>query len=136
MILVTTLPFGFKKPQTGDKGATVFDALEDNIDRVDAHSHDNVDSPRVESFDLSRGTVAVASSGWSASGNFFKQTVTFPSGFSVANASEYTKASIKFYFDGGANDNQECFPKTNRLTDTTFELFSLVSNQAFTVTFV
>jgi len=132
---IQTLSFGFKKPQTGDKGSIVFGAMEDNIDQINSHDHDGSDTDRVDTFNLSRYQVAVPSSGWSASGSYFKQTVTLPTGFSVANGSEYTKANIRFFFNGGTYDKQECFPKTNYLTATTFELFSLVNNQAFDVSF-
>ncbi len=136
MFLITTLSKGFKVPATGDKGEPVFNALEDNIERLNNHNHDDLNSFLQQSFRLSRGSVLVNDSGWSASGGLFKKTVTFPAGFNLSNGSEWTKSSIRFYFSGGSNASQECFPKTNFLTDTTFELFSPVSTQAFTVTLV
>jgi hypothetical protein len=129
------LSYGYQLPQSGDRGTIVFDALEDNITQLNSHDHDGTDSDRIDAFSLARSTVAVTSASWNVSGSYFKKTVTFPTGFSVANGSEYTKANIRFFFNGGTYDNQECYPKTNRLTDTTFELFSIVNNQAFDVLF-
>lgn len=130
------LTFGFKRPDTGDKGSALFTALEDNITRLDAHDHDGTDSDRIDGFDLRRGSISVTNSGWSASGAYYKKTITLPAGYSSANGSDYTKAQIRFFFSGGTYDKQELFPKTNYLTATTFELFSIANNQAFTITLV
>ena len=134
--MTQTLTFGYQKPDRGDKGDPVFDALESNIDQLNVHKHNGTNSDRVDSFNLLRSQVTVPSTGWVADGSLFKQTVTFPAGFTLANGSEYGKASIRFYFSGGANDGDELFPKTVKLSDTTFELHSPVSNQAYVVTFV
>lgn len=136
MLLIQTLTFGLKKPETGDKGATVFNALEDNITQLDPHEHDGATSKRVENYNTSRGTIAVTNASWVADGNLFKKTVTLPAGFNDVNGSKMTQASLRFYFDGGTYDKQECFPKYERLTDTTFELYSIYNDQAYTVTLV
>ena len=136
MFLVLTLSNGYKKPETGDKGATVFNALEDNIDRVNGHSHDGTDSNKLDTFAFGRGSVTVPNTGWTAEGNIYRQSVTFPTGYSVANGAEWGKASIRFYFDGGNYDKEELFPKTERIDDTSFYLYSTVNNQGFTCTFV
>ena len=136
MFLVTTLSFGYKKPEDGDKGQTVFDALEDNIDRLNSHDHDNVDSARVNSYNLSRGSVAVPSTGWSASGNLFRQSVSFPAGFSTANGSDYGNAHIRFFYNGGTRDGEELFPKTEKIDATSFFLYSISSSQAYDVSFL
>jgi hypothetical protein len=132
----TTLSFGYEKPDAGDKGDPLFTALEGNIQQLNDHKHDGANSDRADSFNLSRSTVAVPNTGWSADGSLFKQTVTFPADFSAANGSEFGNASLRFYYDGGSDNLNELFPKYERLTDTTFELFSVVSNQAYTVAFL
>lgn len=133
---VDTLSFGYKRPEVGDIGDPIFDALEDTITQLNDHAHNGTNSDRVSSGNLTRGSVSVPTTGWSASGSLYKQTVTFPSGWSAANGSSWGSAGIRFFFASGTYANQECFPKTNYLTATTFELFSLVSNQDFTVKFV
>ena len=134
--MATTLSFGYVKPQTGDKGATNFNALEGNIDQLNAHKHDGSNSARVDTFSMMRSVVNVDGTGWAAAGEFFKKTVTFPAGFTLVNGSEWGKASIRFFFDGGSYDKEELFPKTVRLSDTTFELYYVTSSQAFNVSFV
>jgi hypothetical protein len=134
--MATTLSFGYVRPNTGDKGATVFTALEDNITQLNDHKHDGVTSDRIDSFNLRRDTVTVPNTGWSASGELYRQLVTFPAGFTVSNGSEWGNVSIRFYFDGGAYDRNELFPNTEYVSDTTFYLYSPVNNQGFTVSFV
>lgn len=132
---VTTLSFGFKKPQVGDIGDPIFDALEDTIDQLNSHDHDGTDSDRVKSYSLTRGSVSVPATGWSASGSLYRQSVTFPSGFSTANGSDWGSANIQVFFSGGTYDTAQCYPKMEKITATTFYLYSLVSNQAFTCKF-
>jgi hypothetical protein len=118
------------KPDRGDKGDPVFDALEGNIDSLDAHSHDGSAGgfDRVASSALSRGaTVAVASGSWSAIGagpytGFYEQTISFPAGFTVANGSAYGKASIRFYLAPGAVKGDEVSPKYEKVTDTSIKI--------------
>lgn len=136
MFLVSTLSFGFKLPVTGDKGAPVFNALQDDINQVNTHDHDGVDSDRIDTFDLRRGSVSVTNSGWSASGQLYRKLVTFASGFSVANGSEWGKASMKFFLSGGTLDKYEVNPSIERVSDTTFYIYSPFNNQAYTVIFI
>lgn len=42
----TTTTYGYKRPQVGDR-STWWTDLTDNIDRLDAHDHDGVDSPKI-----------------------------------------------------------------------------------------
>jgi hypothetical protein len=51
-----TLQHGRKKPQNGNKGLPNFDALSQNIDLDDSHNHNDVNSSRVNSFNLVKGT--------------------------------------------------------------------------------
>ena len=133
----TTLSFGYQKPIRGEKGDPVFDALESNIDQLNSHKHNGTNSDRVDSYNMTRSQVAVTSAGWSASGNLFRKTVNLPTGFTVANGSEYRKAIIKFYVttSPGITD-EECFPKTEFISNTSFYLYSPVSTASFVVTFV
>lgn len=133
--MVQTLTFGLKKPETGDKGTPVFEALEDNIDLLDTHDHDGQNSKRMNSYNVSRGTVSVSDSEWSSSGNLYRKTVTLPTGFSTANGSDFGKASIRFFLSGGTYDGNECLPKIERINATSFYLYSPVNDQAFTVVF-
>ena len=85
---IQTLTFGYKLPQTGDKGSVFFPALEDNIQRLNDHDHDGSDSARLTSKSVTAVTGTIASASWSGvSGKtgLFSQTVTMPTGFTYAN---------------------------------------------------
>ncbi len=74
-----TLSYGFKKPQTNDRGPVVFPALEDNWQQVNDHNHDGVNSSLISSTSISKTTKAVLAAGWSSlGGGRWKQTVTLP----------------------------------------------------------
>lgn len=73
-----TLTYGLKRPDTGDTG--FFDEMEDNIDRLDAHNHDGVDSALLTASSLSSVTQAVSAASWAnVSGGIYSQVVTMTS---------------------------------------------------------
>lgn len=136
MLLVTTLSFGYKQPVTGDKGATVFNALNDDVTQLNSHDHDGTDSDRIDCYDNRRGTVAVTSGSWVASGQLYRKLVTFPAGFSTANGSDFGKAVIKFFLNGGTLAGMEVNPTIEKVSVTTFYLYSPFNNQAYDLVFV
>jgi len=69
----TTTTYGYKKPQDNDTGLTFWDDLEFNIDRMDGHTHDGVDSAPLAK------TQTISSGSWSSLGNgSYRQLVTLP----------------------------------------------------------
>jgi hypothetical protein len=81
-----TLTYGYKKPETGDRGNVFFPALEDNIDRVNDHDHNGTNSAKLTttSTDATRQTIAAGS--WVDQGNdVYRQTITMPSGLEFDN---------------------------------------------------
>lgn len=79
-----TLSFGYKKPQTNDKAAVVFPALELNFQKLNDHTHDGINSARVPSASLQSTVVDVSAVGWGADlGNgIYTQSVNAPAGYS------------------------------------------------------
>ena len=76
---MVVLTYGYKKPQTGDQGASLFTALEDNITRLDGHDHDGVDSAKLTSSSITTITQTIASGSWvSTSQGNYRQLVTLP----------------------------------------------------------
>jgi hypothetical protein len=76
-----TLSYGFKKPQTGDKGSAFFPALEDNIQQLNDHTHDGSDSPRLDTSSVEALTSSVPAGSWVAQGDgVYRQLVTMPGG--------------------------------------------------------
>lgn len=89
-----TLTYGLKRPQTGDQGSTLFQALEDNITRLDAHDHDGTDSSLLTTASITAITQAISSGSWIATsdGNY-RQLVTLPGTLSYDSISITIKNS-------------------------------------------
>jgi hypothetical protein len=82
--MATTLTYQRVRPDAGDSGSTVFDALETNIALNDAHTHDGITSPALPTSSLAKATVAangVDRTGGPSLG-LYTQTVTLPAGHS------------------------------------------------------
>jgi hypothetical protein len=124
-----TLTYGHKKPETGDKGSTFFPALEDNIDIDDSHTHNGVNSSKIDSSNLTATELSVTAAGWVASGIWYRKQVTYP------GTHERYGSIVEFYFDGGANDGQPLYPKVEYVGDTSFWLYYPDNTQAFKVVF-
>lgn len=81
---MVTLTFGFKQPQTGDKGSVWFPALEDVIEQLNDHDHDGTNSSRLSAGSaVINVTQSISSGPWSAvSGQdgTYRQLVTVPAG--------------------------------------------------------
>ena len=76
---MVTLSFGFKRPETGDTGAIVFPALEDNITQLNNHTHDGSNSSKINSAAIDPILASLSSAAWVAQGGgLYKQTVTLP----------------------------------------------------------
>jgi hypothetical protein len=74
-----TLSFGFKKPQTGDRGSVYFPALEDDIQQLNDHSHNGVDSALLSSSSFQAITQNLAAADWVlVSNGKYRQLVTVP----------------------------------------------------------
>jgi hypothetical protein len=78
-----TLSYGFKLPEDGDKGAPLFQALEDNITRVNDHNHDGANSSPLTATSIVGVPANILSANWVANGptGFYRQLVTLPPGF-------------------------------------------------------
>lgn len=78
-----TLSFGFKKPETNDKGDVVFPALEDNIQQLNDHTHNGTNSAKLTAASLDPLSEVLSNTNWVASTNdLFRQLVTLPASLS------------------------------------------------------
>lgn len=78
-----TLSYGYKKPQVGDKGTPLFDALAENIERVNDHNHDGISSPPLTAQAIQGIQATIPAAGWVAFGptGHYRQLVTMIAGF-------------------------------------------------------
>jgi hypothetical protein len=123
------LTYGRKKPEAGDKGRAFFPALAANAVLDDAHTHDGNDSAPIPASNLTRGARAVTGTGWSASGVMYRKLVTFPGDYT------WGACQIQCFLSGGDDDAQECHPKLERASSTTFYVYMPVDNQALNFLF-
>lgn len=81
----TTLSKGYKLPETGDRG--FWTDLEFDIERLNAHDHDGVDSSLISAYNLDKSSQTLLAASWvavSGEAGTFKQTVTLPAGNAMA----------------------------------------------------
>lgn len=115
----TTTTYGYKKPANGDRG-TWWTDLTYNIDRMDTHSHDGVNSAKVGTASLTKHVQAIPTATWVliSNGNYYKN-VAMPTGFLFS-----TGVSIKFYVDGGSEDGAEVILTVEKNTNSNFKIYS------------
>lgn len=101
-----TSTYGVKIPEDGDKGAQVFPALETNIALFRDHNHNGTNTEKIISSNLTKSTVNLDTSSWTAvAGGFgYKQTLTFPGAYTLANC------QLRFRVRTGAHQNKFIHP--------------------------
>lgn len=74
-----TLSYGFKLPETGDRGSVFYPALEDDIQQINDHNHDGANSAPITSSAISHVTQSITAVGWVSVGlGTYSQLVTMP----------------------------------------------------------
>ncbi len=77
----TTLTYGFKLPQDGDRGSTWFPDLAFDIQRLNDHSHDGQNSAPINSLSIASSTQNILAASWVAtSDGIYRQLITVPNG--------------------------------------------------------
>lgn len=85
---MVTLSYGYKLPESGNNGSIFFPALEDNITRLNGHSHNGTDSAKLATTSLQVYTQAISSASWVATtGGTYRQNVTMAGGLQYDNVS-------------------------------------------------
>lgn len=67
---------GYKLPETGDFGDVWFPALEDNIQRVNDHTHDGSNSNKLPATSLTGVIQTISSGSFAGSAGVFTATIT------------------------------------------------------------
>lgn len=74
-----TLSYGYKKPETGDKGSLFWPALEDDIQQLNDHTHNGINSATLTAAAIIGVTDTILAASWVAtSGGTYRQLVTTP----------------------------------------------------------
>ncbi len=123
-----TLSFGFKKPENGDLGSIVFPALEDNIQQLNDHSHDGVDSTKIVSGSLDPTQVSIAAGSWVLVGNgLYKQTITLPGTLT------YDKTSFTVKLSGTGH---LVHPTIEKVSATQYDIYTNDNSVGFEVSYL
>lgn len=111
--MITTL-YGYKIPESNDKGPIVFPAMEDNIQRINDHDHLGGNSKPLNPAAMPATEQTVLAASWSLVGNgIYKQTVTVPAGLNF----DLTLKEFRL------SDDSQFFPTLNRLSTLQYEIF-------------
>ena len=113
---MNTLTYGQKIPETGDRGDTLYQAIEDNFTRTDAHTHNGVDSPLLTGTAFVGEPLTILAAAWVASGatGHYRQAVTIPTGFS------FDTCQISFRTSAGAF----IYPTVERISATQYYVYT------------
>ena len=81
-----TLTYGYLKPETGDKGSVWFPALEADIQQLNDHTHNGVNSSLIQSSSIIAVTQDILSANWVATtGGTYRQLVIMTGGLQYDN---------------------------------------------------
>lgn len=116
------LSYGYSLPETGDKGAPLFTALEDNIQRLNDHTHSGTDSAQLTAVSIVGIPQTIAAGSWVANGptGFYRQLVTVPAGF------DFDTVAISFRLAAG----QVVYPTVERQSDTQYYVYTIDNSLA------
>lgn len=118
-----TLSYGYKLPETGDKGAPLFTALEDNIERVNDHTHNGVNSSALPAQSIVGVTQTILAVDWVAFGapGFYRQLVTLPAGFDFDNVHISMRQGVNY-----------CYATIERVSNTQYYVYTIDNTLDFT----
>lgn len=74
-----TLSYGFKKPENGDLSEVWFQELANNVQLLNDHTHNGVNSSKISATGVNALTQTLPNTGWVAFGDIYSQSVTLPS---------------------------------------------------------
>lgn len=119
-----TLSYGYKLPQSPDKGPIVFPALEANINRLNGHNHDGTNSAPIPGSSIVGASVAILAAGWVAlGGGHFRQQVTLPPGY------DYDKQAISFRISPSGH---YVYPTVEKVSATQFWVYTIDNSLDYT----
>ena len=113
-----TLSNGYRKPENGDLGTSWFPDLAFNIERVNGHSHNGVDSNKLTATSFSLLTANLTSGDFSIVGDKYRALVSVPSGVTV----DGTNISFR-----DQTTKQPIYLDLEKVTNTSFHVFSILA---------
>lgn len=119
----TNLTYGYVKPATGDRGTSLFTLLETDIQQLNDHAHNGVDSAFLPPSSIQHFSSTIAAAQWSSDGGGnYSKVVTVPAG--ISGAATYndvlTYNIICKINTAGATYGDVIYPQIERESATTF----------------
>jgi len=125
----TTLSYGYKRPVSGDRGTTnFFTPMEDNIQRLNDHTHNGTDSAPLPAQSISGVPQTIASGSWVTYGGptgFYRQLVTVAAGF------DFDEVQISFRNPSG----HYIFPQVERVSATQYYIYTIDNTETMTAVY-
>jgi hypothetical protein len=116
---VIILSKGFLRPETGDPGDIWFPAMEDNIEQLDIHNHDGVNSQLLTAGSSLAVTQTILAASWVlVATDSYRQLVTLPV-LTLPLALSYDTCSIEFRLSNG----DRIYPTVERVSSTQFYVY-------------
>lgn len=128
-----TLTYGYKKPETGDKGSIFFPALEFNIQRLNDHSHDGSNSQKLTAASVQGIGDTILAANWVAVAGqpgTYRQLVTMPPN------TEFDGYGLAFRIDGGLLDGHEIHPVVEKSSASTYYVYINDNTQTLAVLYL
>jgi hypothetical protein len=122
-----TLSYGYKQPDSGDRGSIFFPAMEDNIQRLNDHTHNGVDSAPLSATSISSGLTTALAVNWVlVYPGKYKQTLSAAAGFNMDDYTITTRDQATGYIVN---------PTIDKLTATTFDIYTCDNTKTYLVKF-
>lgn len=116
--MATTLSNGYIRPDTGDRGATFFPALEQNIQRLNDHNHDGTNSERLSPTSIDNTLQTLSNVDWVLiSPSVYRQLVTMPSTL------QFDGRVMQFQINSGANAGDLFYPSVEKVSANTYHVY-------------
>ncbi len=111
-----TLSYGYKKPQTNDKGSVFWTALENDIQRLNDHTHNGTNSPKLTSASITAVTLSLLAVDWVSVGTAgnYRQLAT------ITGAQLFDDSAFEFR---GTVDGKQYFLDYEKVSSNTFYVY-------------
>lgn len=116
-----TLSYGYKKPANPDTGDLWFPALELDIQMLNDHTHNGVDSAPLATSQQS----ALAANWVATSGGTYRQLMTMPTGLLYDSSQIWVRRST----------GEQAYPTVEKVSSTTFYIYTNDNSLAYTVNY-
>lgn len=115
-----TLSYGYLKPETGDHGSIFFPALEDDIQQLNDHNHDGVNSVKLTAQSVTgvKDTTSIVAANWVlVGGGTYRMVVTTPPNIT------YDDYARSYVITNGPDTGAEVNPTVVKISATQYYVY-------------